>query len=306
MDIIDCMSQELKLDKAYLDSFIKTCSYKYRRHEIHKKNGGTRIIYQPAAELKSLQYWLVEKVISMFPIADVSMAYRKGCSVKKNAQMHKNSKHILHVDIENFFDNITTYHINQLVNRNKASVSELGFEITSTISMINSICCKNNSICIGSVSSPAISNAVMYDFDTNMKAYCDENNFVYSRYADDMYVSSKQYIENSVLKKIEDELHGLNLKINRKKTRYMSLKGQKKVTGIIITRDANISIGIGLRKKIKGMIYKKLEKSSGDGMQILGYLAYLKDIEPETYNNFIIKYSKNLGTKDFFQEISKE
>ena len=38
--------------------------------------------------------------------------------------------------------------------------------------------------------------------------------------------------------------------------------------------------------------YDKLVHNKGNGDSILGYLAFLKDIEPQTYNNIIAKYSQ--------------
>lgn len=39
------------------------------------------------------------------------------------------------------------------------------------------------------------------------------------------------------------------------------------------------------------MIYNRLVNGNGSPNEILGYLAYLKDAEPQIYNKFIIKYS---------------
>jgi len=40
------------------------------------------------------------------------------------------------------------------------------------------------------------------------------------------------------------------------------------------------------------MVYDKLVHNTGNSEQILGYLSFLKDIEPDTYNNIIVKYSR--------------
>ncbi len=40
------------------------------------------------------------------------------------------------------------------------------------------------------------------------------------------------------------------------------------------------------------MVYNKIVNGNGDKDSIMGYLAFLKDVEPNTYNNLIIKYSK--------------
>lgn len=80
--------------------------------------------------------------------------------------------------------------------------------------------------------------------------------------------------------------------MNMSKTRFYSPKYRRKITGIVITNDSQVSIGTELRINIKKMIYEKLIHNKGDSEQILGYLSFLKDIEPQTYNNLIIKYSQ--------------
>ena len=79
--------------------------------------------------------------------------------------------------------------------------------------------------------------------------------------------------------------------MNISKTWFRSKKSRRKVTGLIITDTGRVSVGLETRKKIKNMIYNRLVNGNGSPESILGYLAYLKDIEPQTYNKYIIKYS---------------
>lgn len=53
------------------------------------------------------------------------------------------------------------------------------------------------------------------------------------------------------------------------------------------------------------MVYNKLVNGEGNSDQILGYLAFLKDIEPNSYNNLIIKYSQYCDG-DIITALSKE
>ena len=59
-----------------------------------------------------------------------------------------------------------------------------------------------------------------------------------------------------------------------------------------IGNDSTITIGSQKRNFIKKLVYEKLVHNKGDGDSILGYLAFLKDIEPQTYNSIIAKYSQ--------------
>lgn len=80
-------------------------------------------------------------------------------------------------------------------------------------------------------------------------------------------------------------------RINDSKTWFKSKKSRRKITGLIITDTGRVSVGTETRKKIKHMIYNRLVNGNGSPDEILGYLAYLKDVEPQVYNKYIIKYS---------------
>lgn len=59
-----------------------------------------------------------------------------------------------------------------------------------------------------------------------------------------------------------------------------------------------------MRRKIKDMLYKMMTKQQGDPAIIQGYLAFIKDVEPQTYNKLIIKYSTYGNVKDILSRIS--
>ena len=132
----------------------------------------------------------------------------------------------------------------------------------------------------------------MNSFDERLYDYCKANNYLCSRYADDIYISSNSYINDSVVVFISNLLDDLDMSINSSKTRFYSTKYRMSVTGLIITNDSRITIGSKRRSEIEKMVYNKIVNGIGDKYSIMGYLAFLKDIEPNTYNNLIIKYSK--------------
>lgn len=132
----------------------------------------------------------------------------------------------------------------------------------------------------------------MSEFDTIMLGYCKRNNLKYSRYADDIYLSSNSYIDAIHVAFLSSTLEQYGFSINRSKTHFSSPKYRRKVTGLIIGTDSSVTIGSKKRAYIKKLIYEKLVHHKGSGESILGYLAFLKDIEPQTYNNIIAKYSQ--------------
>ena len=132
----------------------------------------------------------------------------------------------------------------------------------------------------------------MYQFDVTMLEYCKKSHLKYSRYADDIYMSSNFYINPAHISFLSAKLKEFGFNINESKTYFSSPKYRRKVTGLVIGTDSSVTIGSQKRNFIKKLVYDKLVHNKGDGNSILGYLAFLKDIEPQTYNNIIAKYSQ--------------
>lgn len=284
MSLLQRMSRELRLDQDFIMSTVDSL----RKYKIYKK--GSKIIYNPSRELKTLQYWLNSRIFGMLEYSKFTAAYQKGCSIKKNASIHSKSNYILHTDIEKFFNNITEYHINILLRE----INQLG---ESDKELIKKIILHKGHLVIGSVSAPHISNCVMYKFDMELYDTIIKNtNMKYTRYADDITISSNEYISYDVIKKIEDLLVKYRFSINNNKTYFSSRATRRRVTGITIDNSTNeLSLGYKKYKIIKKEIYNFLVKKQGNIDRILGNLAFIKDINSKKYNELkyiYLKYDK--------------
>ena len=67
--------------------------------------------------------------------------------------------------------------------------------------------------------------------------YCNTHSLTYSRYADDIYISSEKYLSTDILQYLTDELAKQGFRISRSKTRFYSPKYRRQVTGLIITNN---------------------------------------------------------------------
>ena len=243
MDIIEKISIDLKLDKSYLSRIVSRSAFYYKDYTIPKRDGSERYISQPSPELKTLQYWVLNNILSKIPVSKAAYAYKKGDSIKKHAQLHCKSRFVFHTDIVNFFPSIHSSHLKEILYSNKSIFDDLGLEIDSSFSDIQKICFRKDSLCIGAVSSPAISNIVMNSFDNAVLEYCKSNGYIFSRYADDIYISSSKYIDKGIISFVSSELTKKGFRINGSKTKFYSPKYQRKITGIFLTEKSQISIG---------------------------------------------------------------
>ena len=289
--IIDRIAHDLSLDQSCVSSIIRGSNFYYKKFEIPKRNGGTRLIYQASPELKSLQYWVRENILRYLPVSAASFAYKSGDSIKKHAAFHQNAHFIFHTDIESYFPSIYSKMLTDILVKNSDELNRRGVWFDDSCATISKICFLNNRLSIGTVSSPIISNIVAYDFDECISSYCEQNGYKYSRYADDIYISSNTYIPGDTKNLVKDCLFSHGFRMNESKTWFRSSKSRRKITGLVITDTGRVSVGTETRRKIKHMIYNRLVNGDGEPDKILGYLAYLKDIEPQVYNRYIIKYS---------------
>ncbi len=296
--IITRIARSAGLDENFLARIAKTASHRYKTYSIPKKTGGTRVISHPSKELKFLQRWLVDNLFTHLPVHDSVYSYRDGVGIRDHALVHARKNYLLRVDFSNFFPSIKASDIARLLNENRG---RFPFRLNNQdIEIVCAIVCKNGQLTIGAPSSPILSNAVLYAVDKYWTTRCKRNDIVYSRYADDMYFSTR---EPNVLKSMFAEfqkyfrnLESPKLQINRDKTVFTSRKRKRHVTGLVLSSNNKVSIGRNKKRWVRGLVYKfKNGQLSDEQMSYLrGYLAFVKQVEPSFYRALETKYGKNL------------
>lgn len=289
--IIDRIADDLLLDSEYVASIVRKSNFYYKSYTIPKRNGDQRMIHQASPELKTLQYWVRNNVLELLPVSSSACAYRSGNSIKKHADVHKDSRFIFHTDIENYFPSIHSKMLTDILKEHREKLQAEGLWFEDGCDIIAKICFRYDQLSIGTVSSPMISNIVAYSLDEELFSYCEQWGYKYSRYADDIYISSSSYLPESTKITVKECLRSHGFRLNESKTWFKSRKSRRKVTGLILTDKGRVSLGTEMRRRIKNMIYNRLVNGKGDPEKILGYLAYLKDVEPQVYNKYIIKYA---------------
>ncbi len=294
--IIEYVENYLGIDRDDIIHFSNIAPKTYKKYHVDKKNGGKRIIYQPSKETKALQYAIIDLLLKKIDVHDSAKAYIKGkkSPLKKNAQEHVNYPYTIRVDFKDFFPSIEP---NDLLIKIRSRFGDVTNEEEAFLT--NSLFIKENRkyfLTIGAPSSPMISNIVMYNIDEELEKYSTKNNGVYSRYSDDIYYSTREKRNrNEFLKFLGNYLQSIKtpkLTINEDKTIYMSKARRRKVAGIIITSDKKISIGRDKKKEIKQLLYKNQQKKLEweEVQKLNGYMAFLKDIEPEYHKILKKKY----------------
>ena len=272
------------LSETHIAKLARTANHRYRTYQIPKRKGGVRTIDHPSKHLKFLQRWLVRNIFTYAPVHSSVYSYKEGTSIREHARLHVNSKYTLRIDFRDFFPSIKSADIQVLLDNNG---EKFPFQLTKRdIRVILSLSCKNDKLTIGAPCSPAISNAIMYDFDKHWSLRAKRLNVIYSRYADDIYFSTNRPgILSKILSELREDLAMRNsprLMMNNAKTILASRKRKRVVTGIVLTPDRKLSLGREKKRQIRTLVFLfskgQLDRDRAKSLQ--GLLSYASTIEP--------------------------
>ena len=288
--------------------YLNNASKKYKVYSILKRRHGRRIIAQPSKELKRYQNIFLD--IHNLPVHSCAYGYRKGVSIKDNAQQHVENNYLLKMDLENFFNSITPVILwNQWESHFGwvfESVEKVLIEQTLFWSTSKKLNRGKLVLSVGAPSSPALSNLCMYSFDDELQEICQVHGVSYTRYADDLTFSTQErgklakfpgYVENLL-----NNHFSKKILINNRKTVFSSKAHNRHVTGITLANDGIISLGRKRKRYIKHLIHQFIIGNLDDEerMHLQGLLAFSSHIEPD----FIIALQKKYG-KDILQRVSE-
>ena len=328
-----------QLKKVEHDNLVKKAPLLYKVYDIPKKGKGTRTIAQPTHELKLLQSEAFKKLQKerKLPVHRCAKAYIKGVNgILINAEAHKDSKFFLKYDFKDFFPSIKAADFNiQLKNagyneQDRIDFLRIFFRFDKSVqkrdlqNFYSTLYNKNSGLhnkkdnnpallklmiedyknefqlSIGAPSSPFISNTIMFDFDTRMDDWAKENDFIYTRFADDITISCQTKQDTgTITAKLNETLKDLKyptLQLNDSKQKSVSLKNRVTITGLNITSEHKVSLGREKKKEIRAMIhhYKEKRPLKYKMSQLRGWLAYAHAVDNEFFKSMENKYTKEL------------
>jgi len=302
VDIIDRIAIELMMDPLDVYRIAITADLRYREIVLHRPGKEPRHVWQPSSELRLIQRWCADRLLCALPIHAACFSYVRNRNISMHARRHSSTSYLARIDIRHFFPSIRRHNVRSLIEGYK---DMLRIETPREVDLLSGLVTRRDSLVIGSPSSPVISNAIMFDFDNKWSKICEGCHVIYSRYADDIYVSaSLPGILSGLLLDLKNDLVSMpqfNFAINAEKDVFTSRKRLRRVTGIVLTPDRKMSIGRHEKRKIKGLIHKALSHELGNKeiQSLLGKLSFVDGVEPTFSESLIRKYGE-----DFRKELT--
>jgi len=226
--------------------YIRPEDSRYREFEIRKRNGSSRKITAPDSGIKLIQRQLSQILLGIYPAKACVHGFVSKKSILSNARVHSRSRFVISIDLEGFFPSINFGRVQGIFKSHPFSFNDI---ISTTLAQI---CCHKGLLPQGAPTSPIISNYVCRRMDNLLMRLATSNKCRYSRYADDITISTNLraipeaigVLENGKFvlgNEIRTIITSNNFTINEKKIRFAAINNRQHVTGLVVNQFPNIA-----------------------------------------------------------------
>lgn len=249
---------------------------RYRTFSIPKKNGDERRICAPRAALLDLQRDMKKLIEADYrPRAHVhGFVSNRQRGIVSNARPHIQKQWVLNIDLKDFFE---TIHFGRVVGRLRAPPYEYPPEISNFIAHIacfqttkevNGVERETSVLMPGGALSPLLANIVTDKLDGELSRLCKQLGCAYTRYADDITISSNRRRFPSRIARFDDVesqtevllsesfqeiIESNGFQINHEKTRLLGKSFKQEVTGLVVNQKVNVKRTFV--REVRAMLY---------------------------------------------------
>jgi retron-type reverse transcriptase len=288
---------------------LSTFPYRYyRRYKLPKSKGGFREIKQPSKDLKGIQAWILRNILDRLSPSPFATAYVKKKNIADNVLPHRSNRYFLCLDLEDFFPSISIRRVSKIF-------STIGYSKRAAILLARLCTCSEGryfersspafegNLPQGAITSPSLSNLISAKLDRRIAGYTSRRNIIYTRYADDITLSSNNpKVLCQALPRILKIIKSDHFTPNMDKLRVLGPRRNCSITGLV-KDNSESKFGIGRKKKrqMRAIIHhflfdlSKDDKYKSEG-SIVGWLNYLKGIDSKSFEQ-MNKYWNRLRNK---------
>jgi hypothetical protein len=231
------LAAALRIDEVTLRELSIRANTMYQKNPITKA-GKTRLTYDAQGLLKDVHERIKNNIFSRVFFPPYLHGSLKGCDYVTNAVLHTNQKIIICEDVKNFFPSIRSELVMDVF-QNLFLFSE------DVAELLTALTTKDNSIPQGAKTSSYLANLVFWRFEPYLQARLAQEGIIYSRYVDDISMSSKSFISKPLQTRVIAQVYGMlrkhGLSASRKKHEVYSDSGVMKVTKLIVNRKPSLT-----------------------------------------------------------------
>jgi len=211
----------------------KSDSLFFLTKEIIKADGSSRFTYDARPSLKTLHGKICEAFLKRVKYPDYLQGSIRSRDYLTDAQKHVGSKVLISEDITNFFPSISKKVVHEMW------VGVFGFS-NVVAECLAELVTLNGFVVQGAKTSSYICNLVLWNREEKLVVQLKRRGLIYTRYVDDVTVSSKRLIEakekSEIISTIYSLFRSIGAKPNRKKHKIMPRNTQQEVHGVNVNK----------------------------------------------------------------------
>lgn len=248
-------------DKIPFDDFLNLDV----EHEYNIVQLKYRKVYSPSSKLKSVHRFLNTSLLEFADLCeDAVFSYRKGITVRNAVERHASNTYFFQTDIKDFFGSIDRASLKKAL---KKQLRNSPFsDLDNYFDQILNVMVVDNHLPAGFATSPMLSNICLSSFDEALQRFCQRENLVYTRYSDDIIISSEknvffELIEEKVQRLLHDNVNE-NINLNLEKTQRRKKGQQFKLLGFSILPNGIVTIPSRDKNIVESLLYLYLNDTS--------------------------------------------
>ncbi|WP_394183633.1 reverse transcriptase family protein [Marinomonas posidonica] len=310
----------------------------YRMFAIKKRSGGRRHIHSVTGGLLQAQQFINSEILQKVEPHSASFAFHKKGGIRLCASMHCGARWMFQYDLADFFYSVNEANVYKVFSE-LGYRPLLAFEmarICTTLRLPNHLghllidprtkekekfynlyqrymevpgfgtmpyMSSMGVLPQGAPTSPMLSNLAARNLDVELTDYADQHGLIYTRYADDLTLSSNENFPKGLsIGEIHRSIVGIirrnKFKENRKKTRVAGPGSKKLVLGLLVDGDSP-RLSKETYKRIDRHLYsiqkygivsvskhEKFDSPLGFYNHLSGLIAYVKDVDTNRWKEF--------------------
>jgi len=232
------------------------------------KKGKCRHIIALKGSVQGTSMKKAHKAISSFlyrtlPVHSSVFSYKKGLSISDCAEHHTGKRTIVGIDFKDYFysirfDVLYAFLHEVLPNHKATDAVRKSLKTDLTMDEFIALICRilttfspidNTTLVlpIGTTPSPIIANSILYHLDEELDDYTKSQGITYTRYCDNIFLSSHNRIENYVIEDVVSKINGFTrygkfLEVNYDKTRVLPYYRRQRILGVVVNKHTNIPV----------------------------------------------------------------
>jgi len=282
---LHALARSLGLSAKELAGLARCTDDLYRTAKsIAKPDGSIRNVYDALEPLKKVHRKIKHQILDHVQYPFYLTGSIKGRDYKSNAILHVHSKIVINEDISGFFPSTSSKRVLNIW-RHFFCFSE---DVAQCLTRLTTRC---GAVPQGAITSSFLANLVFWQHEPILHAKLSGQGLVYSRYVDDIAVSSKRNLtredKSAIVIKIYDMLFKHGYKPKRSKHEIIAADKRVAVTKL------SVNIKPGIDKSVRGQIRasvhhlencvaagEKISFDSGLYSQVMGQVLHMERFHP--------------------------